>query len=195
MNERKELKEKRQNSYRTIDDALTLAKKGSDEAEGMLIEMLEPLMVKKCRHYFGYVNEDLLQQGRIRTLELIRRFDPSKKEIRFLGYIERFLNCFFWDLKRTELKAKTRSVFLFADEESPESISYDEPGFESIEMRDLLESLDKTQRYIIMQNVMYGATLERIGTTLKLPRDRVKYLKKKALMTLRSGRGGKSPVQ
>ncbi len=195
MNERKELKEKRQNSYRTIDDALTLAKKGSDEAEGMLIEMLEPLMVKKCRHYFGYVNEDLLQQGRIRTLELIRRFDPSKKEIRFLGYMERFLNCFFWDLKRTELKAKTRSVFLFADEERPESISYDEPGFESIEMRDLLESLDKTQRYIIMQNVMYGATLERIGTTLKLPRDRVKYLKKKALMTLRSGRGGKSPVQ
>ncbi len=195
MNERKELKEKRQNSYRTIDDALTLAKKGSDEAEGMLIEMLEPLMVKKCRHYFGYVNEDLLQQGRIRTLELIRRFDPSKKEIRFLGYMERFLNCFFWDLKRTELKAKTRSVFLSVDEESPESIFYDEPGFESIEMRDLLESLDKTQRYIIMQNVMYGATLERIGTTLKLPRDRVKYLKKKALMTLRSGRGGKSPVQ
>ncbi len=195
MNERKELKEKRQNSYRTIDDALTLAKKGSDEAEGMLIEMLEPLMVKKCRHYFGYVNEDLLQQGRIRTLELIRRFDPSKKEIRFLGYMERFLNCFFWDLKRTELKAKTRSVFLSVDEESPESIFYDEPGFESIEMRDLLESLDKTQRYIIMQNVMYGATLERIGMTLKLPRDRVKYLKKKALMTLRSGRGGKSPVQ
>ncbi|MDO4712175.1 MAG: sigma-70 family RNA polymerase sigma factor [Peptostreptococcaceae bacterium] len=174
---------KQRNSYEEVDAMLHRAKNGDIEAEGELIVMMEPLILKYCRYYFGFSTEDLIQQGRIRALELIRRFDTSKSEIRFLGYMTRFIACFYWDMKKDELRrSKNMSYF---SEDGLEKASYDERGFLKIEVNDLLQPLDPEQRYIITQNIMYGTPLGEIGSQLQLSTDQVKYLKKKALGRLR----------
>ncbi|MDO5061737.1 MAG: sigma-70 family RNA polymerase sigma factor [Peptostreptococcaceae bacterium] len=187
MNENKDILKRahrhQKNSYEAVDALLHLAKNGDSKAEGELILMLEPLIVKYCRHYFGYASEDLVQQGRIRALELIRRFDPEKAEIRFLGYMTKFVTCFYWDLKKAELR-KSQSISYYSEDELDRA-SYDEKGFLQIEVDDLLRPLDQEQRYILTQNVMYGMPLGKIGEQLSLSTDQVKYLKKKALGHLR----------
>lgn len=173
------------NSYEMLDAVLLRAKSGDGYAEGELIAMLEPLVSKYCRRYFGYTNEDLMQQGRIRTLELIRRFDEKKKEVKFLGYMSKFLSCFYWDLKKSDIREREEYGFSLLGEEEAYEISYDEHGFLSVEVNDLLKPLNKEQRYILTRNVMYGATLGQVGEELRLSTEQVKYLKKKALGRLR----------
>ncbi len=67
--------------------------------EGTLIQMLEPLVKNRCRHYFGVCDEDMLQLGNIRLVELIRAFDHTRCDNRFVGYADRMISCYYWNLK------------------------------------------------------------------------------------------------
>lgn len=173
------------NSYDEIERLLHHAKNGDSDAEGELIQMFEPLLLKRCQYYFGRSDEDLLQMGRIKILELIRQFDSSKYEVKFAGYLSKFLGYFFWDIKKSETKKQDKEILSKYDKDLSEEASYDDKGFEKVEIADLLDSLDEKQRYIITNHVMMGVTASKIEKKLHLTNEQVKYLKKKALWKLR----------
>lgn len=176
------------NSYDEIDRLLHRAKNGDSNAEGELIKKFEPLIIKRCRYYFGKVDEDLLQMGRIKLLELIRQFDSSKREVKFSGYISKFLDYFFWDIKKSEMKKLDKEIIPTSDKELPLEASYEDRGFEKVEVADLLDKLDEKQRYVITNHVMMGATISNVGKRLNLTNEQVKYLKNKALWQLREAK-------
>lgn len=173
------------NSYDEISCNLNLAKQGNSQAEGVLILMLEPLLVKYCRRFFGKFNDDLMQMGRVKILELIRRFDNSNPEVKFLGYMSKFISCFYWDLKKIELKQKAEFP-MPSDEIFDENSTYFENGYDKIETADMLNALTDEQRYVIVQNIMYRNPLSKVGSELNMSGDRVKYIRNKALSKLRS---------
>ena len=178
----------RQNSYEEIDLCLALAKAGDRDKMGELIVMLEPLIKKQVRYYFGRLDEDFMQMGRIRAFELIERFDPAFTDIKFLGYMKRFLGCFFWDLKKQELK-NADLINGFVDmEELSEIATYVEEGFLRIETEDLLQGLSPSERYVIEAHVMDRVSLAELSREMGLSRDQVRYLKKKGLDSLRAGK-------
>ncbi len=176
------------NSYDEIDELLHRAKNGDLSAEGELIEKFEPLIIKRCRYYFGKVDDDLLQIGRIKLLELIRQFDSSKTEVKFSGYLSKFLGYFYWDMKKSEMKHQDKEIISTHDKDLPPEASYEDSGFERVEIEDLLDSLDEKQRFIIVNHVMLGATISNVGKKLNLTNEQVKYLKKKALWQLREAK-------
>lgn len=173
------------NSYDEIDACLALAKAGDMDKMGELIGMLEPLIKKQVRYYFGTADEDFVQMGRIRAFELIGRFDPAFTDVKFLGYMKRFLGCFFWDLKKQELKTADLMNGFVDMQELAEIATYDEEGFLSIETEDLLRHLSADERYVIEANVIYRVSLTEIAREMGLSRDQVRYLKKKGLDSLR----------
>ena len=72
-------KEMETNTYEDIEQALIGYKQATatwDKQEYLrqLLAYITPLIKKKIRHYFGYVDEDLLQLGYVRTIELIDNY-------------------------------------------------------------------------------------------------------------------------
>lgn len=171
-------------SYIEIQQLLEEAKEGSRESEGKLIQMLEPLLIRNCRRYFGYIDDDLLQQGRVKMLENIRRFDLSQKNIRFLGYAAKMIGYYYWDEKKKQMKRQSHETATF-DPNLLSEQSYEERGFAGIEIQELLQGLSKEQRYLIEQNILRGIPLTKMAKAMGLSLDRTKYLKKKALQKLR----------
>ncbi len=173
-------------SYDEIEACLALAKSGDMDKMGELILMLEPLIKRQVRHYFGVLDEDYVQMGRIRVFELVLRFDPGFTDVLFLGYIKRFLGCYFWDLKKQSLRS-SELVDGFVDmEELSELATYEDQGFLKVELDDLLACLSEDERFVIRNNVMEGLSLFRLAQAMGKSYDQVKYIKQKALTRLRA---------
>ena len=176
-------------SIREVEQALIHAKSGDENAEAALIQMFEPLLKSRCRHYFGYCDEDLIQLGSIRMLELIRAFDPTLCDNKFTGYVNRMISCYYWNLKKSEIRKAKEMQPTDYSEVPIQLLSYQENGFEQIEIRELLATLEHEQRCIILQNILYGKTIEQVAKALGIASERVKYQKRKALAKLRESIG------
>ncbi len=178
-------KKSTQNHFKEVEQILAQAKNGDTLAEGTLIQMLEPLVKNRCRHYFGVCDEDMLQLGNIRLVELIRAFDHTRCDNRFVGYADRMISCYYWNLKKSEIRKTKELTQTDYAEDQLKLVQYNENGFEKIEIGELLSALSPEQREIIQQNVMHGKTLDQVARCLCIQRERAKYQKKKALETLR----------
>ena len=172
------------NSYEKIDRLLRLAKAGDEDSMGELILCLDPLIKNQIRHYFSRVDEDYLQMGRLRALELIQRFDMNMVEIRFLGYMSRFLSYYFWDQSKKAMRIAKHPCIAIDEEEIARKIIYYEDGFSEVELNDLLSRLPEDEAYVVHHHILQGKSLVTVAEEMGLTRDQVRYIKKKCLDSL-----------
>lgn len=175
-----------QEDYLCIEDLLRKYRDGDSESLVILLEKLEPLIISKCRHYFGTINEDLFQSGRLCCIESIQKFDFSFENIKFLGYQKIQLDYYFRDLKRSQIKHDSHEYLLSSEGDGLiESNIYEEEGYSIVEIKSALSILADKERYIVEHNIMQGETLKKIATDLGISYDYSKEIKKKALLKLR----------
>lgn len=172
-------------SYVVVENLLVNAKLGDNDAMADLIERLEPLIATSCRHYFGYVDEDLMQQGRLRCIILVRSFDLLRG-IRFLGYMKTMVGCYFWDLKKDHIKLAENEMPMTQDSEDYiKSRSFLDLAYADVEIYDLLLILTKKERYIILKNVIGQEMLAKVARDMGISYSYAKDLKNAALSKLR----------
>ena len=85
--------------YEMIEQLAVKASKGCSHSESELLELFTPLLISKCKFYFGKYDEDLIQDGKVRLIELIRLFDPERGS-HFCGYVKYMISTFYWNAKR-----------------------------------------------------------------------------------------------
>ncbi len=172
------------NTYEEVEQALTGYKEAVDENEKeeylrRLIEYITPLIKKKIRHYFGYIDDDLLQTGYVRSIELIDNYDTNRNVL-FMGYMKRMLGCYFFDEKRKQGK-KAESVEYNEEYMEPET----ELGYFDIELKDLLKGLPKKERYIVQRHIIERGLLKSVAKELDISYVYAKELKRNAIKKLR----------
>lgn len=92
--------------YEIFEELLKRYNEGDQNAVEEIISSVEPILRKRCRYYFEFENEELIQAGRDRCLVLIDRYDSRFVGVKFLGYLSRMISCFYWELKNSQLKVK-----------------------------------------------------------------------------------------
>lgn len=172
--------------YLIFNELIAKYQDGEEEALGEIIRRVEPLIAKRCRYYFGYADEDLMQDGRMRCIVLIRRYDRNFIGVKFLGYLNRMLSCYFWDLKKAELK-KAKYEYQIADEgsRSMNNMAYEENGYAEVELLDLIEGLGEKEKYVVRENILSGKKLIDTARELGISYEYSKDIKKSALAKLR----------
>ncbi|MGB5822680.1 MAG: sigma-70 family RNA polymerase sigma factor [Proteocatella sp.] len=172
--------------YLIFNELIAKYQDGEEEALGEIIHRVEPLIAKRCRYYFGYADEDLMQDGRMRCIILIRRYNQNFIGVKFLGYLNRMLSCYFWDLKKAELK-KAKYEYQIADEgsRSMNKMPYEESGYAEVELLDLIEGLGEKEKYIVKENILSGKKLIDTARELGISYEYSKDIKKSALAKLR----------
>lgn len=161
---------------------------GSEEEKAYhldrLLLYLTPLLCKKIRYYFGVMNSedrsDLLQDGYIRTIELIDAFDRDRG-VRFLGYMKRMLGCFYFDRRKAAARFEDRCSFEEDYMEAQEDVQLC-----NVEIRDLLRVLNEKEERLIIENVIGGRKLVTVSAEMGISYMYAKEIKRKALRKLRS---------
>jgi hypothetical protein len=171
-------KEMETNTYEDIEQALIGYKEATatwDKQEYLrqLLAYITPLIKKKIRHYFGYVDEDLLQLGYVRTIELIDNYE-MERNILFMGYMKRMLGCYYYDEKRKEAKAED----LVEYDETFMELDY-ESGYFDIELEDLLKGLSYKERYVVERHIMEKSLLKKCSSGTRSFLCLCKRIKKK----------------
>lgn len=176
-----------QERYLIFEELLQRYNEGDHEAAGEIITRIEPMIMKRCKHYFGYVDEDLMQQGRMRCIILIQRYDRNFVGVKFLGYLNRMLSCYFWDLKKLDLK-KERFEQYYGENEQKRlyEIKYDEAGYDEVELESLISCLNEKERYVVRANILIGKKLIDTAKELGISYEYSKDIKKSALKKLRN---------
>ena len=175
-----------QEDYLCIEDLLRKYRDGDSESLVILLEKLEPLIISKCRHYFGTINEDLFQSGRLCCIESIQKFDLSFENVKFLGYQKIKLDYYFRDLKRSQIKHDSHECLLNSEGNNLiEGSTYEEEGYSIVELESVLDILGDKERYIVEHNIMQGETLKETSINLGISYDYSKELKKRAIQKLR----------
>ena len=167
------------NTYEEINELVRMSQEGDKDSLEKLLDILNPLLISKCKHYFGYISEDLYQNGVIKSIELINNFD-FKKNTKFLGYMKFMISCFYWDQKKDELNSKEVSVD-FNDNQSKEVYVED---FSNIETLEALSILNATELKVIDKNLIQGHTLSEIAKQMDISCSWVKQVKAKAVKKL-----------
>jgi len=111
--------EKRMN--KDIQDMVIETVEGRQDFREKIIERLEPLIKKSIRkYYFGHMDyEDLLQEGRLRLLKEIDRFEPERGTI-FIGLARKSLEFLYCELRRKKLPLCLLNVCLGGDDKREE---------------------------------------------------------------------------
>lgn len=119
---------------------------------GELLIMIRPLIAACCKHYYGLAEEDQIQDGYERAIKLINAYDPSLTNIKFLGYMKRMMMCYYWEIKRGELRNPSLEV---SEGQLPEE-GYEEQGYKKIELTDLLNILSPREKEIVSRVYLQG---------------------------------------
>ncbi|CAH2215058.1 sigma-70 family RNA polymerase sigma factor [Tepidibacter aestuarii] len=167
------------NAYEEINELVKKSQNGDKDSLEKLLDTLKPLLISKCKHYFGYINEDLYQNGVIKSIELIQNFD-FKKNTKFLGYMKFMISCFYWDQKKDELNSKEVSVN-FDDNQSKDVYIED---FSNIETIEALSILNATEIKIVEKNLIQGHTLLEISKEMGISYSWVKRVKSQSVKKL-----------
>ena len=132
--------------YAVVEMLMAKAKCGDNDAMAELIERMEPLIITCCRRYFGYMDEDLMQMGRMKCIMLIREFDVDR-DIRFLGYMKSMLSYYFWDIKKKDIRLTENETSMTQENENyVQDRPVIEMGYGWIEIEDLLNGLTEKER-------------------------------------------------
>ncbi|WP_099190143.1 sigma-70 family RNA polymerase sigma factor [Tepidibacter mesophilus] len=167
------------NAYEEINELVKMSQQGDTDSLEKLLDILKPLLISKCKHYFGYISEDLYQNGVIKSIELINSFD-FKKNTKFLGYMKFMISCFYWDQKKDELNSKEVSVDFNGNQIKEVYVE----DFSSIETIEALSILNATEIKVIEKNLIQGHTLLEISKDMDISYSWVKRVKSQAVKKL-----------
>lgn len=124
-----------------------------------ILVAVKPLIVKRCKYYFGYCDEDMIQDGYECVIRAVNDFDYEYVGVRFLGYLQRRVADFFWGKKKKELVRERIASFCqyedgFCDE------CYEDKGFDSVKYYDVLDCLNDRERRFVVGVYLQGRRLK-----------------------------------
>jgi len=163
-----------------------LACEGCKDSTYELIERFTPLLRGKCRQYFGVVDEDLLQDGIVRLLELIRDFEPQRGA-NFCGYAKYMISTFYWNLKRKRMAEESRHAETDVSDEHSGCLGTCDDEIAGVETRMALETLPAAQRDVIELIYMQGLSTDETAKRLGISYSYASKLSRRALTSLRDG--------
>ncbi|AHM57315.1 hypothetical protein EAL2_c20340 [Peptoclostridium acidaminophilum DSM 3953] len=163
-----------------------LACEGCKDSTHELVERFTPLLRGKCRQYFGVVDEDLLQDGIVKLLELIRDFEPQRGA-NFCGYAKYMISTFYWNLKRKRILEESRRAEADVSDEHSERSGACDYEIAGVETRMALETLPEAQRDVIELIYMQGLSTDETAKRLGISYSYASKLSRRALRQLRDG--------
>lgn len=146
---------------RDLSKVILKAKDGDKKAMEFILEKYNPLIIKRAISYFikGYDTEDLIQIGRLTTLNAIEKYNPLSKS-NFTSYLNMAIKNNFNNMLRNSMKLNYQSsldistgegmtiVDLLADENFTEEIV--EKNFLIKELLTALDELDVYDKEFIL---------------------------------------------
>ena len=173
------------------------AQGGEVDAVAELIERLKPLIYASARrYYFGEESgEDLLQDGCLKLLELLPRFD-AKRGIPFLGYVKIQLKYFYMEKgkrHRKEISLHTVGDVMeegvsFIERLPDQGVNIEEKlmvGEMQTALKDGIQALSVHQRRVILLYYGQGMDMRKIAKYLGVHYQTVVKTKERGLRKLR----------
>ncbi len=151
-----------------------------------ILTKLRPMLLARCRYYFGYFTEDLVQQGYVRLIELIDAYDECRTEVPVLGYLNRMMACYYFSLNRKLRKEKERNFSL--EEEVLENIRDDaeeERVFQN-DVQELLKVLNEREYILIREHILRHKTLKSVCEKMNISYTYGKKIKQTSLRKMKS---------
>lgn len=180
-----------------IQSLVTKAQRGEREAVAELIERLKPLIYASARrYYFGEGDkEDLLQEGCLKLLELLDKFDMSRG-IPFLGFIKVHLKYFYMEKGKDSkkeaafyiLESLTEDGRTFIEGMPDADMSIEEKLIQREVQRSLGEAIQKLsvhQKRVISLYYGQGMDMRQIAKYLGVHYQTVVKTKERGLRRLR----------
>lgn len=147
---------------------------GKSDYREVLVKRLEPLIKKSIgRFYYGDMDyEDLMQEGRLRLLKEIDRFEPKRGTV-FLGLAQKSLGYLYCELRRKKVPLCLLNVCIRKDGDTREEIDLIEDLIDTEElclgnelrltMKGAFDRLVPVHRDMIREYFLRGKTLRRIA--------------------------------
>lgn len=154
-----------------------------------IIICLKPLLLKSSKHFFGYINEDLIQEGNLHLIKLINKFDQSKND-NFIGYAKYMINAFYFDLKRKDSLNKKRNVYLDTNEKldslNSKTIEFEDSISNDLNLFELSKTLDENEKIIFKYHLLNNYKLKEIEKFKNIKYRKLLYTKKKLVDKLKN---------
>lgn len=175
-------------TYKYID--LSKASREIRESNGKkimedILKRLKPLILSRAKHFFGYVSEDMLQDGILKAIELINGYEPDKNKS-FAAYMKFMMNAFFWEQKRRELLNRKREEIKQIREEYSK-ISYTEEDFERAHVEELMSCLEEGEKTLVKRHILGGLNLKSTCQSMGITYRQGRYMRQKAIIKLKAG--------
>ncbi len=170
---------------------------GKEDHRETIINRLEPLVKKSIgKFYYGDMDyEDLLQEGRLRILSEIARFDPKRNTV-FLGVAKKSLQYLYCELRRQRVPLCFLNVCVRTEGDLREKLDLIEDSVDTEEiclsrefegiLKKAFEGLSRVHREIVCDYYLRGMTLRRISTEKNIHYMTAVQRKRRALEELRS---------
>lgn len=160
--------------YEELNEALLRAKKGDVASKEKILNDLYPLIISSIKKYYNRIFDfdDILQEGRLVTLECIDKYDASKGTY-FLGYVQTMLKYYYLDKHKQKLMISLNDKI--GNEEDDEEfidllVSDTEDALEILVrleenkmLEDALSKLSIRQREIMIDFYYEGMTIDQIA--------------------------------
>lgn len=150
-------------------------KEGDKVAGEELLESVDSLIRRRIKGAGFIVTEDLMQDGRIRVIELTRKYDPNKCQGRYLGYIKIMLICYFRDLKDNEIARNKIASFVSYNESTKkyDSIGDVDSDYAKVELIDIINKLGELEKIVAKLYFIEFKTVTEISRILSMKRYKV----------------------
>lgn len=150
-----------------------------------ILYQLRPMLIKRCRHYFGYITEDLLQSGYLELMERMAVYDENRTDIPVLGYLNRMISCHYFSMKRKQSRDKDR--FFVLEKEILEQLC--DTNIDSAapycDLDELLCVLNPMERRLIVDHILMKKSLKSICISMEISYSYAKKLKSNSLLKLK----------
>lgn len=170
--------------YNRIEKLAKKASNGCTDSEAELVELFTPLLISKCKFYFGKYDEDLIQDGKVRLIELIRLFDPEKGS-HFCGYIKYMISTFYWNSKRHILALGDVEGMCGSEDDYSQSAVSSFKGIEYAELNMLVDALPKLHKKLIVLVFYNDLTVLQASKELEISYSYALRIKAEAVRMLR----------
>ena len=147
---------------------------GRADFRELVVRRLEPLIKKSIsRFYYGDMDyEDLMQEGRLRLLREIDRFEPERGTV-FLGVAQMSLRYLYCELRRKKVPLCLLNVCIGVDGDNREEIDLIEDLLDTeelcigreirLELKCAFDMLESVHRDMIREYFLKGKTLRQIA--------------------------------
>lgn len=156
-----------------------------DSALAEILNRLRPMLIRRCRHYFGYINEDLMQSGYLELIERMQTYDVQRTEVPVLGYLNRMISCHYFSLRRREGRDSDRLCMI--EREVLENIH--DPSVEQRDqqenLNDLLSVLSPRERQLVTEHILEKQSLKLVCKRMEISYSYAKKIKQASIWKMK----------